>query len=906
MEHSYKFQKCKLKLQSFSIFLFIFMLLSGTKSAQSQTAVIKGYVKDTINKTYPQYVVVSLLKSSDSTLVNFALSNEKGYFEIDHLPEGNMILLLTHVGYADYTEKVVLKAGGIVNMDTLFLTQKARLLQEVIIKAQAAVSMKGDTVEYLANKFAVQPNATVEDLLKRLPGITVDRKGEITAQGQKVEKILVDGEEFFGQDPTTTSQNLRADIVDKVQVFDKKSKQEELTGINDGNRSKTINLEIKKDKKHNFFGVLNAGIGTQNQYNNKGTLNIFDGTLLMAIYANMQNSAGTSASSTSWDATSNFSNSWNKGKVLLSGNYGVRHNKSISNGTTLSQQLLSDTVLNNFNSHNNINENMSQNISTQIQSQGKKPGTGINVYISASKSDQKLMSSSNSNTYSSDNKPINESINNSHNDGSNSNATIGILWTHRIKKSQSIFFSLNANFLQNSSENYLYSPTTFYDKNGNISRSDTVDQFKKSNNSSSFLNASINYTLPISKELFFTLTYGYNNSFNYTATNAFDKDALGNYSIASNTFSNTYSYNTVNQTTGTQLSYVHKKINSSLSFNLNPTTSNQNNKIDNTVLKRSYLNWRSFVNLFYSISPSKKIQMNYNSGTTQPTIDQLQPIKTNNDPLNIQSGNPNLKPSLNQSISLNWNSFKVIQEKSFSGSLNFSTTENAITSYYEILSDGRRNTYPINVNGNNKLSANINYGIRIPKSIFSISVGGNTALSKNVNFINGVKNNTENFNNTIRFSTTIKKKEQLIIFNATATHTTSSSSILTNRQINYWTYNFDSDSEINLPWSFKLNNQLGVSFREKIDAFDNNRSEIIWDLFVVRKLDKKNAFTAKFTANDIFNQRKGFSRNVSGDYITEQTYHIVTQYFTFSLTWNFSKKGTTGAPGMMGNMNGML
>ena len=903
MKHSYKFQKCKQKLYSISILLLIFMLLSGAKSADGQTAVIKGYVKDTINKTYPQYIVISLLKSSDSTLINYALSNEKGYFEMNHLPAGNMILLLTHVGYADYTEKVVLKAGSTVNLDTLLLTQKTRLLQEVIIKAQAAVSMKGDTIEYLANKFAVQPNATVEDLLKRLPGITVDRKGEITAQGQKVERILVDGEEFFGQDPTTASQNLRADIVDKVQVFDKKSKQEELTGINDGNRSKTINLEIKKDKKHNYFGKLSAGQGTQNQYKNNGTLNVFDGTLLMAIYANMQNSANGSASSTSWDARSNFSDSWNNNKIHLNGDYGVRHNKSISNGTTLSQQLLSDTVLNSLNSHNNIIENMSQNINTQLYSEGKKPGTGLLVFISANNSDQKSANSSNSNTYSSDNKPINENINNSHNDGNNSNASINISYSLQIKKSQSIHLSFNTNFSQNNSDNYQFSPTTFYDKNGNISRSDTVDQLKKSSNSSSSLEASLNYTISISKEFFFSINYGFSNSINNNSIHAFYKDALGSYSIISNTYSNTYSYNTVFQTTGTQLSYVHKKITSFLRFNLNPGTSSQNNKIDNTVLKRSYLNWLSVMSSFYTISPSKRIILSYNSGTTQPTIDQLQPIKTNNDPLNIQNGNPNLKPSLNQSISLTWNSFKVMQEKNFSGSFSFSTTENAITSYYEILSDGRRNTYPINVNGNNILSAMINYGLRIPKSLFSLSVGANTSLSRNVNFINGVKNNTENFNNTIRFSTTFKKKEQLIIFNATATHTTSSSSIRTNQQINYWTYSFDTDSQINLPWSFKLNNQLGLSFREKIDAFDNNRSEIIWDLFIDRKLDKKNAFTAKFTANDLLNQHKGFSRNVSGNFITEQTYHIVSQYFTFSLTWNFSKKGSTAEPGMFGMMN---
>ena len=134
---------------------------------------------------------------------------------------------------------------------------KANLLKDVIVTHRSAINIKGDTTEFAADSFKVQPNATVEDLLKKLPGIQVDKNGQITAQGEKVQKVLVDGEEFFGDDPTLVTQNLRADMVDKVQLYDKKSDQATFTGIDDGEKQKTINLKLKDNKKNGYFGKAN-------------------------------------------------------------------------------------------------------------------------------------------------------------------------------------------------------------------------------------------------------------------------------------------------------------------------------------------------------------------------------------------------------------------------------------------------------------------------------------------------------------------------------------------------------------------------------------------------------------------------------------------------------------------------
>ncbi|WP_261387440.1 hypothetical protein [Chitinophaga pinensis] len=169
---------------------------------------------------------------------------------------------------------------------------KEKLLKEVIVKSQTAIiKIKGDTTEFTADSFKVEANASVEDLLKQLPGLQVDQYGNITVQGKKVKKVLVDGEEFFGDDPTLVTRNLRADMIDKVQVYDKKSDAAVFTGIDDGVKDKTINLKIRQDKNHGVFGKVELGGGTDEHYNAQGMLNAFKGKRRLSVYGTTGNIA---------------------------------------------------------------------------------------------------------------------------------------------------------------------------------------------------------------------------------------------------------------------------------------------------------------------------------------------------------------------------------------------------------------------------------------------------------------------------------------------------------------------------------------------------------------------------------------------------------------------------------------
>lgn len=219
------------------IFCAFFTFVNQTFAQQESQ--LKGKVLDTLGKAPLSQAVITLFSKKDSTLLKFTRSGKDGSFQFPQLAKGQYFIMVTFPKFADYVDNVAVEMP-VVDLGTIALTQKATLLKEVVIQSGRAIRIKGDTTEFVADSFIVKEGATVEDLLKKFPGFQVDSKGQITAHGQRVQKVLVDGEEFFGDDPTMATQNISAKAVDKVQVFDTKSEQEQLTGLGGGNQGKTV------------------------------------------------------------------------------------------------------------------------------------------------------------------------------------------------------------------------------------------------------------------------------------------------------------------------------------------------------------------------------------------------------------------------------------------------------------------------------------------------------------------------------------------------------------------------------------------------------------------------------------------------------------------------------------------
>jgi hypothetical protein len=266
----------------------LLVLLSGffwmAASAQ-KNGTIKGVVFDTIAKQPVSAATITVLQSKDSSLVTFTMTNSRGEFSLTTVPYGDYRLLVTHVSYHNVNKYFTINdANKNIDLPNIEVSDKNKVLEEVVVMAEAPpVTLIGDTVQYNAGSFKTKPNAVVEDLLKRMPGIQVEKDGTVKAQGQEVKRVLVDGKEFFGTDPKIATKNLPADAVDKVQVYDKQSDMAQLTGFDDGQSEKTINLKLKKDKKKGVFGKVNAGGGTEGRYQGRFNVNSFKGARQMSV-----------------------------------------------------------------------------------------------------------------------------------------------------------------------------------------------------------------------------------------------------------------------------------------------------------------------------------------------------------------------------------------------------------------------------------------------------------------------------------------------------------------------------------------------------------------------------------------------------------------------------------------------
>ncbi len=902
----------------------------------AQTARIEGSITDTLNKQNLNHAVIMLLHSKDSIICQSTRTNEKGNFELHNLPAGNYILLITYPLYADYTDNILLTDSSHVSLNNIPLITKAHLLQEVIVKQTiGAIKLKGDTTEYKADSFHLQANANVEDLLKRLPGIQVDKNGQITAQGEKVQKVLVDGEEFFGDDPTLVTQNIRADMVDKVQVFDKKSDQATFTGIDDGQKTKTINLKLKDDKKKGYFGKISAGAGTDGYHDNQVMFNKFRKKQKIAgfgIISNTgktglnwqdQNSFGDAGSGliimddggmmisneddiTGWGGNYNgqgkplvqtgglhYNNKWNDDKQSLNANYKILQLQVDGSSTTNTENILPDTL---------YYTNQTQHFDNKVL-RNKLSGT-YEIQLDSSSSikamvDGTLEHKTTANYYNTESLTKNSSLVNSGNrsitaDGDNNSLNTDILWRKKFKKKgRTLSVDFKENYFLKTSSGKLYAKNDFYSSGSSIpSSSQITDQYKSSNNKTLAFDGKFVYTEPLSSAS--SLVANYELIVNNSASNrsSFNKGTTGKYDVLDTLYSNDYSFNVLTNKTGLSYSFINKKIRLNLGNTIGITRFDQDDHVSNISTDRNFVNWYPQSNFSYAFTSQRRLSVNYSGSTAQPSLQQIQPVRTNDDPLNITIGNAALKPSFTNAFNLNFYDSKPLTNQFVSIGTNYRFTEDAFSNNNTVDSLGRRVSQTINVNGNYSLSGYLNYYFKLKKPELRLGLNGNVNTNKNTNIVNGFDNITKSENYSFGiYAGKEKEKKYDNSITANATYTTSNSSVQSNISTHYWTFNIRPDIDFFLPLKLQIHSDCDFIYRQKTSTFDNDNNVIIWNLWLGKKLLKNDALLIKVSGNDLLNQNIGFNRTVNTNFISQNTYTTIQRYFMLSLVWNFNKNG---------------
>jgi hypothetical protein len=912
------------------------LLVLTILSATAQKASVRGTVVDTSNKDNLPNAVVSLLRAKDSILYKFTRTDKQGRFSMGQLSAGNFILLVTYPKYADFVEPVVLTDTSTLDLGKINVILKASLLAEVVVRQKvAAIKIKGDTTEYAADSFRVQPNATVEELLKKLPGLQVDKNGKITAQGETVQKVLVDGEEFFGDDPTLVTQNLRADMVDKVQVFDKKSDQAAFTGIDDGEKTKTINLKLKDNKKNGYFGKVNAGAGTEHYYDTQLMFNYFKKKQKFSAYGIMSNTGKTGlnwqerdnygqsiAGSLDFDEASgyymysgdndeldswsgqyngqgypsvktgglHYNNKWNDDKQAINANY--KHMFLEVNGaSTTNSQFLGDS---------SYYQNQSQRFYNQIKRHRADAiydlqfdsTSSIKITANGGIDNKVTFNHQESEAITTDSMPINKSVRDLNTTSESKSFNSSLLWRKKLrKKGRTISLSLQESYEKSLSEGYLFADNSFF-KNGNTVRNDVTDQYKDYSSEKLFLDSKITYSEPLSAVSSIIANYGISVNNSTSGRNSFNKSSNGKYTDLDTLFSNDYQFNVFTQRAGAVYNLIKKKLRFNAGTNVGFTSFHQTDTRADTTAKRNFVNWFPQASVTYSFTSQKRLSLRYNGSTTQPSIQQIQPIRNNDDGLNIAIGNPALKPQFSNNLGVNFNDYKVLTDRWIYANVNYRFTQNAISNS-DSVSAGQRFTRFVNLDGNNNLNGSFGYGFKLKKLGMNIGLNGNVGQSRYVNIVNGQQNITNSGNYGFGFDL-YKSKEKKFDFSlsAFANYTNSKSTIQRSIATKYWTYEARFDGNIFLPLKFQIHGDVVYNIRQRTTAFDNNTNVAFVNGWVGKKFLPKDQLLLKVSVYDALNQNIGFNRTVNSNFISQNTYTTIQRYFMVTLVWNFTKAGT--------------
>ncbi|HJW18381.1 MAG TPA: carboxypeptidase-like regulatory domain-containing protein, partial [Flavisolibacter sp.] len=582
-------------MRNFLIGIFL-LLLSNLAIAQQPS--LSGTVTDTLGKKPLANAVVTLLQKKDSTLYKFTRTDKDGNFQLPKVDSGKYVLLVSFPRFADFADEVVVKPAGNNSLGTIPLTLKSQLLDAVVIRSAGAIRIKGDTTEFVADSFHVKEGATVEELLKKLPGFQVNSKGEITAQGQRVQKVLVDGEEFFGDDPTMATKNIGAKAVDKVQVFDNKSEQQNLTGITTGSEGKTVNIKLKEDKKTGAFGKAEIGSDFDKLLDARLLYNKFIGKMKFSVYGtksktntgslNWQDqrklgfendfeydelngyyfSFGTSDDFSDWSlkglpdaytAGALYINKWNNDKQGVNGSYRFNRLGTSNIASKYTQSIIPGRLINTstLTRSNGLNQQHAINFKYEW-----KLDSLASLKLVTAGTNKATTSFNNTNT-----DIINETDNKETiNKGNTSYDSKRIQSDNQIqykqlfhKKDRQLLSTIRYGITNDDQKNFIYSQADFY-TGGNLDSSRLQDQQKINNGSSTTLGAKITYSEPLNDKWSLVGEYSYNQNNSTSHKNTFDKDFNGKYEILNQGFSNNFDLR-ASSNSGTLITkYIYKKI----------------------------------------------------------------------------------------------------------------------------------------------------------------------------------------------------------------------------------------------------------------------------------------------------------------------------------------------------------
>lgn len=927
-----------MKLITYTIFSLLLLLSFSTKAQNAFS--VKGSVVDSAAASKLHNASALVLRAKDSIMVKFTRANQEGNFAINNLPEGKYLLLLTYPDYADYSEPFTLDAArpthdfGKVNM-----VLKSRLLNELIIKATpTAIKIKGDTTVFNASAYVVQPNAKVEDLLKQFPGIQVDKDGKITANGQTVAKMLVGGEEFFGDDPTLVTKNIRADMVKEVQMFEKKSDQAAFTGVDDGKKTLTMNVVLKEDKKNGYFGKIDAGAGTRDFYSGQVMYNKFQNKEKFSVNATLSNNGRTGLSfqdeqkfgdggnvtvmdnggimisgggndlyydgrgfPISRSGGVHYDNKWNKDKNSINTNYKIGQLEVEGTANTFTQTNLVNS-LNTTNSDEKFRrEAFRQKLDatyllTIDTSSNLKIVVDGTLRRSTSRQDFSAIAYTDIG-FTGENKLLNEQTRTNTRETDQTVMNASAFYTKKLKKKGRTFSALVSNAIdRGTEEGYLITNLNIYDPvTGALKNNQKVDQYKPITSNSNVFNTNFTYSEPLTKALSLVFNYGLNISSMKSEKLSYNRSAGGAYDILDNDFSNSFTFDQIGHNAGAIFNYVKGKTTLNFGTRTADVQYKQRNEFNSGIFERHFINWMPQVTYQYRIGTQSSFYLGYNGRTQQPSVTQLQPVRDNTNPTFQVIGNPNLRPSFSNSFNFYYNSYKALSGQRLYISGGYSFTENQMVSNQTVDSEGKQTSQTVNMT--DKTPYNYNVSATYGRNIFGVSVqlGPNHSNSVSYNMVNNVLNQTKNGSYSVNLSLSKYVANKYDLYLSGGPRYNIAESSLQKRSTNSKGFGGNAYVGYYLPAKFQITSDASYTYTGAAAGGLEGFSRTIVNAALSKMFFKDNTLKLIASVNDLLNQNNGFSRQLNGGNLNQNTNSTIRRYFMLTVTWDFNKMGG-GAP----------
>lgn len=905
---------------------FILMLLGGEIFSQYT---YQTYVYDNLTNKPIQGATCILFKKSNRKMLGYARTNGLGELKIEaDSMKDTLIVRIFHKKYVDYSSEIVYNKAARYR-DSAALIPLSKVLQTVLITANKAITMNGDTVTYIADSFKLPAGASTEDLLKRLPGIQISKDGTIKAQGKKVERVLVDGDDFFGEDASVATKNIDAAMVDKVEVIDAATRKSDATGSDD-DKVKIINLKLKDDAKKGYFGKVEQGYSNTNRYNSAAMANVFRqntkiagffGADNMRARMNYQDMRDMGIDNQSWvydedldawidkggdggtgntlqvipqniKAGGNLNQKFSDGSGVLKARF--NHNQSNFNGD---QSNKSSTFFNEaYQDVENINYINAKNLkNSALVSIDKTVDTlqKIHVGFSANVSQYTGFNRTNNTIYF-DSALVNKSIReNPFDNRTESYSVVGEYERKFSKKGR--LFGLQVDYSTKLSNGDRYSIMNGWTyKNSKDSTQQSQDQqtqlFNKNNN----LKLSASYVEPLFIKGFyaeFGLNYvlGRNTSF----FNTFSKNALTNeYSQALANLSNNYFYNVNAWSEQIKLNFKSKKFDWYVGAKFHQVSMSQEHLDSGEIsLARDFNYLLPSANIAWKYKRNSSLSIGFRKSVVAPRISQLQPFTDNSNPQYIITGNPNLSPVENYSFSLKNNFWYPISQTNLWANVTYKHTANDIVDSTIISENGSVQNFFTQVGGNNNINFNIWYGFFFKPLKIQIDPGFWMSFNNRNNYFNSrlIRTNTINSGFYLEMSKSIDSLLQSSLsLNLDWNQARSDNPNFQNT--NNITYSISTKQELTLPLQFKIIGEIDFQILPSNAAFAENQTFTLFNASIEKSFLKENALTLRFSAYDILGQNRSIWRNFYQNTRSETINQALTRYFMLTAVYKFRNK----------------